>query len=160
MGLTKRYEADITLGARTDTGDRTGSVIESASVPDLEETQVSQVLSSFVGEIEQIPPMYSAKKVNGKKLYELARAGKTVERKPALVTIHAIELLKLSARQIRINVTCGKGTYIRVLAEDIARGLGTVAHVEELTRISVGDYRIEDAISIPEFIENWKSFAA
>jgi tRNA pseudouridine55 synthase len=121
---------------------------------------VEDVLSQFVGEIEQIPPMYSAKKINGKKLYKLARQGKTIERSPSLVEIHAIDLLSISNAQVRIKVQCGKGTYIRVLAEDIANSLGTVAYVEELKRIAVGDYCIEDAISIPEFIENWKSFAA
>jgi len=160
MVLPKRYEAEIVLGQLTDTGDRTGTVIESLPVPSLEREGVEQILSSFVGEIEQVPPMYSAKKVGGKKLYKLARAGKTIERQPAVVNIYEMKLLELRDQRLKISVDCGKGTYIRVLAEDIARAMGTVAHVDVLTRTAVGDYRVEDAMSIPEFIEKWKSYAA
>ena len=160
MSLSKIYEADITLGQLRDTGDRTGVVTETKPVPELNHKTIRAVLDSFIGDIEQVPPMYSAKKVNGKKLYKLARQGKTVERKPSIVTINGIDLLSVGEDAIRIRVSCGKGTYIRVLAEDIAKALDTVAYVEELKRIAVGDYRIEDAISIPEFIENWKSYAA
>ncbi len=160
MGLPKTYVADIKLGQKMDTGDRTGEVIETLAIPELNETHVLEVLKSFIGESEQIPPMYSAKKVQGKTLYKMARKGQTVERQASIITIYNIELLVLNQDQLKIRVDCGKGTYIRVLAEDIGQKLGTVAHVEELQRTAIGDYRVEDALSIPEFIEKWKSSAA
>lgn len=160
MSMPKIYEAEITFGQLRDTGDRTGEATASEPVPELSRASLERVFENFSGDIEQIPPMYSAKKVNGKKLYKLARQGKTVERKPSIVTIHGIDLLQITENGIKVRVNCGKGTYIRVLAEDIAKALGTVGYVEELTRIAVGDYRIEDAVSIPEFIENWKLSAA
>ncbi|MCF7807740.1 MAG: tRNA pseudouridine(55) synthase TruB [Candidatus Marinimicrobia bacterium] len=160
MAMSKTYEADISLGKLRDTGDRTGIVTDTQPVPALDRGSVEAVFEQFRGEITQIPPMYSAKKVNGKKLYKLARQGKMVERQPSLVTIHSLDLIALNNDRLKIRVSCGKGTYIRVLAEDIAKSLGTVAYVEELIRTAVGDYRIEDALSIPEFIENWKLSAA
>ena len=160
MDMPKTYEAELLLGNQTDTGDRTGKIIESIDVPVLDESMILGALNQFQGEIEQIPPMYSAKKVDGQTLYKLARQGKVVERKPSLIQIYGIELLQWSNTQINIRVNCGRGTYIRVLAEDIGRKLGTVAHVKELKRIAIGDYSIEDALSIPEFIEKWKSSAA
>jgi len=160
MDMPKTYDAEILLGNRTDTGDRTGTITESATVPDLSEAMILSALAEFQGDIEQIPPMYSAKKVNGQKLYKLARKGKVIERKPSIVSIYNIELTSWSSDQINIRVNCGRGTYIRVLAEDIAQKLGTLAHVKELKRTAIGDYRVEDALSIPEFIEKWKSSAA
>ena len=160
MDMPKTYDAEILLGNRTDTGDRTGTITESGTVPDLSETMILSALAEFQGDIEQIPPMYSAKKVNGQKLYKLARKGKVIERKPSIVSIYNIELSSWSSDQINIRVNCGRGTYIRVLAEDIAQKLGTLAHVKELKRTAIGDYRVEDALSIPEFIEKWKSSAA
>ncbi|MBC8376941.1 MAG: tRNA pseudouridine(55) synthase TruB, partial [FCB group bacterium] len=153
MDMPKTYDAEILLGNRTDTGDRTGTITESGTVPDLSETMILSALAEFQGDIEQIPPMYSAKKVNGQKLYKLARKGKVIERKPSIVSIYNIELSSWSSDQINIRVNCGRGTYIRVLAEDIAQKLGTLAHVKELKRTAIGDYRVEDALSIPEFIE-------
>ncbi len=160
MDLPKTYVAEIKLGHQTDTGDRTGKIVGSQAIPELGEAHILKALASFHGEIEQIPPMYSAKKVNGKTLYKLARKGQVVERQPSTVVIYSIELLSFKADSLELQVNCGRGTYIRVLAEDIARELGTLAYVEELTRTAIGDYRIEDALSIPEFIENWKSSAA
>ncbi len=160
MDMPKTYEAKIRLGDLKDTGDRTGKVVESLPVPELSEAKILSALESFKGEIQQVPPMYSAKKVDGKTLYKMARKGQTVERQPATVTIYSIEYLSYSDALLRIRVDCGKGTYIRVLAEDIGRKLGTLAYVEELKRTAVGDYRIEDALSIPEFIEKWKLSAA
>ncbi len=160
MDMPKAYDAEILLGNRTDTGDRTGIVIESAPIPDLSESMILGALAEFQGEIEQTPPMYSAKKVNGQKLYKLARRGKVVERKPSRIIIYDMQLTSWSKDKINISIKCGRGTYIRVLAEDIAHNLGTLAHVKELRRTAIGDYRVEDALSIPEFIEKWKSFAA
>ena len=160
MNMPKTYDAEIALGQLMDTGDRTGTITESMAVPELSEADILAACSTFQGEIQQIPPMYSAKKVKGKKLYELAREGQVIERQPSTVVIYSIELLSFTADTIKLRVNCGRGTYVRVLAEDIARALGTVAHVKELQRTAIGDYRIEDAISIPEFIEKWKSSAA
>jgi len=160
MDLPKVYKAEIRLGQQTDTGDRTGTVIAAKAVGTLTETLILATLKHYEGEIQQIPPMYSAKKVAGKTLYKLARQGKTVERQPSTVMVYDIELLSFEENLLKLRIKCGRGTYVRVLAEDIARELGTVAYVEELQRTAVGDYRIEDALSIPEFIEKWKSFAA
>ncbi|MCF7825834.1 MAG: tRNA pseudouridine(55) synthase TruB [Candidatus Marinimicrobia bacterium] len=157
MELPKTYHAEIVFGNKTDTGDRTGTIVESSPVPELSEAIILEALAEFKGEIQQIPPMYSAKKVNGQKLYTLARKGQVVDRKPSLVTIYDIQLTSWSSDQVNIRVNCSRGTYIRVLAEDIAQKLGTLAHVKELQRTAIGDYRIEDALSIPEFIEKWKS---
>lgn len=160
MDLPKSYLAEIRLGVKTDTADRTGQQIEVKSVPELNSELVESVLGEFVGEIEQIPPMYSAKKVQGQKLYKAARKGKVIERRPSLIKIYHLELVSLEADWMKLKIDCGRGTYVRTLAEDIAEKLGTVAHVEELQRTAVGTYRVEDALSIPEFIENWKSSAA
>lgn len=160
MDFPKTYEAEIRLGQQMDTGDRTGTVIATRAIQTLNEADLLPTLKKFTGEIEQIPPMYSAKKVQGQTLYKLARKGKTIERQPSRVMVYGIDLLSMQDDVIHLRINCGKGTYIRVLAEDIAHDLGTVAYVEELQRTAVGEYRIEDALSIPEFIENWKSFAA
>ncbi len=160
MDMPKTYLAEIKLGHQMDTGDRTGTILDSQSVPALNESRILETLAKFKGEILQVPPMYSAKKVGGKTLYKLARKGKTVERQPTPITIYGIELISYHDDLLKLEVHCGRGTYIRVLAEDIARDLGTLAYVEELQRTAIGDYRIEDALSIPEFIENWKSSAA
>ena len=120
MDLPKTYEAVINLGHLMDTGDRTGVIIESKPVPELSEASLRTLLEQFKGEIQQIPPMYSAKKVNGQKLYHLARKGKVIDRQPAAVMIYDIELLSLAADSFSIRVNCGRGTYIRVLAEDMA----------------------------------------
>ena len=160
MDMPKTYEALISLGHLMDTGDRTGVIIESTTVPELNKASLQKVLDQFKGEIQQTPPMYSAKKVQGQKLYHLARKGAIVERQPSTVMIYDIELLSLDTNSFNIRVSCGRGTYVRVLAEDIAKALGTLAYVQELKRMAIGDYRIEDAISIPTFIEKWKSSAA
>lgn len=160
MDLPKTYETWIKFGTRMDTGDRTGTVIKTCAIPEFTDSDILNVCAGFKGDIQQIPPMYSAKKVKGQKLYELARKGKTIERQPSTVRIYEIELLDRTADAMQLRVNCGRGTYIRVLAEDLAQALGTEAYVESLTRTAVGNYRVEDALGIPEFIENWKSFAA
>jgi len=160
MDMPKSYEAEIKLGHQMDTGDRTGTIVASQPVPELKETEILAALAKFKGDILQVPPMYSAKKVAGKTLYKLARKGITVERKPAPISIYEIELVSFNDDILKLKVDCGRGTYIRVLAEDIARELGTLAYVEELKRTAIGDYRIGDALSVPEFIDNWKSSAA
>lgn len=160
MDHDKDYVAIIKLGKSTNTGDQEGEIIEEREVDKnlLEETKIKEVLNSFLGESEQIPPMYSAIKINGKKLYELARAGQTVERKPRKIYISNIELLNIGKEknEIEFKVTCSKGTYIRTLCEDIAKKLGTIGYMTELTRTRVGEFKIEDEgkiISLEELLE-------
>ncbi len=122
----KKYIAEITLGEKTDTGDCEGIVVEKKDVPNLEEKIIKNVLKSFLGKQEQIPPMYSAIKVDGKKLYEYARDGIEIERKSRKIEIFEIHLIKFEQNKIVFEVFCSKGTYIRTLCEDISEKLGTV----------------------------------
>jgi tRNA pseudouridine55 synthase len=136
--LPKAYEAVMRLGVATDTEDMTGTVVETADASHVTESMVREALARFIGEIEQVPPMYSAVKVGGRKLYELAREGKTVEREPRNVTIHSLELkfAELGGPEPRIGfgAVCSKGTYIRTLCVDIGRALGVPAAMESLVR--------------------------
>jgi len=151
-GMKKEYVATITLGATSDTYDRTGEISNQASSTrnQMTENEVKTVLDSFIGKQEQLPPMYSAKKIGGKKLYELARKGIEIERQPSEIEIYEIELLDYAWPTIEINVTCSTGTYIRTLAHDIGQKLGTGAYCEELRRTRIGEYRVEDAVGVEE----------
>lgn len=142
----KEYIAEIGLGKKTETGDSEGNIIEEKEVNDIDRQRIEEVLKTFLGDSMQIPPMYSALKLNGKKLYELAREGKTVERKARPIHIDTIELLSYDEAQklIKFKVHCSRGTYIRVLAEDIAEKLGTCGYMASLIRTQVGNYRLED----------------
>ena len=143
----KAYEGVIRLGARTDTGDRTGTVVEEAALPsDLGAARCSEVATSFPGESTQVPPMYSAIKRDGVPLYKLARQGVDVEREPRPIRIHSLTLEPLDAARLAIRVECSKGTYVRVLAENVGAALGTAAHLESLRRTRFGHFRIEAAI--------------
>ncbi|CAN5345093.1 tRNA pseudouridine(55) synthase TruB [soil metagenome] len=150
----KEYEAVISFGFETDTGDRTGAPKadppnpESELIDKVRSTDWSPLLASFQGESEQTPPMYSAKKIEGKKLYEHARQGKTVERKPVIINISDIALLGTDTNEIRIRVACSAGTYIRTLAEDVGRAVGIGAHLAELRRIRAGKFEITQAVSL------------
>ena len=144
----KTYRAELTLGKATDTQDRDGKISAEELVPELNKDTIAAVLASFDGQQEQIPPMYSAKHVNGQRLYKLARKNKTVERAPVRIFIEQISLLDYIEPVITFNVTCSKGTYVRVLGADIAAKLGTVGHLTALTRTSVGSYHIADATTI------------
>ena len=146
----KTYRAELTLGKATDTQDRDGRVSAEKVVPELTKETIVAVLDSFNGPQEQIPPMYSAKHVNGQRLYKLARKNKTVERVPVKISIDQISLLDYTEPVISFNVTCSKGTYVRVLGADIAAKLGTVGHLTALIRTSVGSYHIADATTIEE----------
>ncbi|MCG3143715.1 MAG: tRNA pseudouridine synthase B [Gammaproteobacteria bacterium] len=150
LDADKEYVARIAFGIRTTTADAAGEVIETRSVPALDVEAVDRVLRRFQGEIEQVPPMYSALKHQGERLYRLAAQGVTVERKARTVTIHAIERLALGASDLEIRVRCSKGTYIRTLAEDIGGALGTVAHLLALRRTRVAPFGIEDAHALDE----------
>ncbi len=149
----KQYEATLRFGFETDTGDRTGSpkpILQNPKTVSIDE--IRTVLEQFRGEIEQLPPMYSAKKVDGKKLYELARQGIEIERKSVQITIKKLELIddKIADSLVQICVRCSAGTYIRTLAEDIARAAGGAAHLEALRRTASGKYGIDKSVSLEE----------
>jgi tRNA pseudouridine55 synthase len=143
LSSRKRYRFTIALGARTATGDREGAIVEEAPVPQDWAARRDEVLSRFLGRAQQIPPMYSALKREGRPLYELARAGLTVERAPRAIEIFALEPLSQSAGQLELEVLCSKGTYVRTLAEDIARALGTCGHLAALRRMWVEPFEHE-----------------
>jgi tRNA pseudouridine55 synthase len=160
MDHDKDYVAIIKLGQSTNTGDQEGEIVEEKDIDEniFEENKIEETLNSFLGESEQIPPMYSAIKINGKKLYELARTGQTVERKPRKICITSIKLVNIDKEnnEIEFKVTCSKGTYIRTLCEDIAKKLGTIGYMSKLTRTRVGEFKIEDEgkiISLEELLE-------
>ena len=150
LDADKSYEAVILLGSRTDTGDADGQIVEQAAIPIFDTVMLEQISQQFSGAQQQIPPMYSALKKDGKKLYEYARAGIEVERAPRNIVIKAIDLKAIDHEQIQLTVTCTKGTYVRVLGEDIAKALGTLGHLTALRRTQVGDFNIDDAITLPE----------
>lgn len=145
----KTYEAVLHLGITTDTQDMSGTVLEEKPV-NVTEEEVRQVLESFVGDQLQVPPMYSALKVNGKKLYELAREGKSVERKARPVSFYEITPLEIKLPLVKLRVTCSKGTYIRTLCNDIGEKLGCGGCMEELLRSKVGSYSLDESHSLAE----------
>ncbi len=153
----KIYEVQITLGIKTDSADSEGEVVQEKEVLDsmLEKEQIEKVLKTFLGKQEQTPPMYSAIKVKGKKLYEYARKGQTVEVKPRPIEIYDIGLLGINKekKQIQFQVHCSKGTYMRSLCEDIAKRLGTIGYMSALNRTKVGEFSIEQAITIEHLQE-------
>ena len=144
LDADKSYRALLRLGQVTTTGDAEGEVIAEYPV-EVDEVRVLQVLPQFTGEIEQLPPMYSAIKHAGKPLYEYVRKGKTVERTPRRVTIYELKLDRFAGIELEITVRCSKGTYVRTLAEDIGQALGCGAHLKGLRRLSIGDFRLEQA---------------
>ena len=152
----KTYEALLHLGLETDTQDMTGKVLREQPV-NVTEEEVIAVIRSFLGEQQQIPPMYSALKVDGKKLYELAREGKTVERKPRTVHFYEIEIKKIELPYIRLSVTCSKGTYIRTLCHDIGQKLGCGGCMEELIRTRSGNFDLEDSMTLAQVEEAVKN---
>ncbi len=155
----KEYEVLLQLGTKTDTADAEGKIIEEkdVNIDSLSEENVKKVLSTFLGKQKQMPPMYSAIKVNGKKLYQYARQGQEVEIKPREIEIYKIKLINLDKKQKQISlvVSCSKGTYIRSLCEDIADRLGTVGFMKELNRTKVGEFNIKDCVTIEEFEEKY-----
>ena len=148
LDADKAYDAEIRLGVTTITGDSEGQVTAQQDVDHLSEQTVRQVLPRFSGEIEQIPPMYSALKRNGQPLYKLARQGIEVERTPRLVTISKLELIDWNKDYLKISVCCSKGTYIRTLAEDIGVALGCGAHLLSLRRTASGPFSLDSAIEL------------
>ena len=149
----KTYEAVLRLGITTDTEDMTGEVLETRPVS-LSEAQFLAVLPQFRGQIQQIPPMYSALKINGQKLCDLARKGREVERKPRTVTIHALECLEFTGEAARLRIHCSKGTYIRTLCKDIGAALGCGGCMESLRRVTAGAYTIEEAVPLAQLVDS------
>lgn len=150
----KEYLVELTLGKRTDTGDDSGAVLEELPIPKLTELAVKACLKNFVGPQMQVPPMYSALKKDGQKLYQLARQGIEVEREARPIEIYKLELQHMTAATLTMAVQCSKGTYIRVLVEDIAKALGTCGTMSFLLRTQVGQYLINDAHTLQEIAEN------
>ncbi|HPN72745.1 MAG TPA: tRNA pseudouridine(55) synthase TruB [Candidatus Omnitrophota bacterium] len=150
-GEDKKYRAKIRLGERTDSGDSSGKIISEKAVSQ-DIAGIKRVMESFVGEIDQVPPMFSAKKVKGKRLYKLARQGKTVERLPVKVTVKSLDIISVDLPEIEFEVLCTKGTYIRQLADDIGEKAGSGGHLVELRRLSSGNFKIENAVTISEIL--------
>ncbi len=158
IGLDKEYIATIKLGATSDTYDRTGKITGTGHQEPVTRERIQNVLQKFTGTIQQIPPMYSAKKINGKKLYELARAGKEITRQPNAVTIHNLELLEYDIKNhlLKIIGTVSSGTYIRSLAHDIGQALGCGAYVAELERTAIGPFKLTEAQTLNEPLQYQK----
>jgi tRNA pseudouridine55 synthase len=146
LDADKTYEALLHLGVTTTSADSEGEVLERQPV-DIQREQIEALLPQFMGELKQIPPMYSALKRDGKPLYEYARAGITLEREARAITIHALNILDYQSPFLRLHVSCSKGTYIRTLGEDIGRALGCGAHLSELRRIAVANLQVSEAIT-------------
>lgn len=146
----KVYVAKIKLGQKSSTGDSEGEIIEEKSVPEISLEKIEEVLESFLGKQTQIPPIYSAIKVNGKKLYEYARNGETVEIPEREIEIYSIKLLSFENEEIEFEVSASKGTYIRTLCEDVAKTLGTVGYMSSLNRIAVDKFKIEESYTFEE----------
>lgn len=146
----KVYIAELKLGEKSSTGDLEGEIIEKKSVPKLNEDQIKDTLKLFLGKQQQIPPMYSSIKINGKKAYEYARKGLKVEMEPREIEIMNISLIKFQDNIITFKVKCSKGTYIRVLCEDIAKSLGTVGLMKELCRIKVNEFDIKNSVTLDD----------
>ena len=157
----KIYVATLKLGIKTDTGDITGNIIEEKDVNDkcLQKENIQKVLEEIKGEQKQIPPMYSAIKVNGKKLYEYARKGQKVDIEPRIINIYNTELLSIDKenKEIKFRVSCSKGTYIRTLCENIAKKLETIGTMSALNREKVGEFEINQAIKIEDIKENFNT---
>lgn len=153
---SKTYIATLKLGEKTDTADSEGNVIEKEyEINDIKKNKIEEVLKRFLGKQMQIPPMYSAIKVDGKKLYEYAREGKTINVNPREIEIYSIKLLSFNEKdEIIFKVECSKGTYIRSLCEDIAKKLGTIGYMKELERTKVNDFAIEDSVKIDDLTPN------
>lgn len=152
LDSVKRYQTTVFLGHSTTTGDVEGERLLEKAVPPLTEELIQQVLAQFAGDIQQVPPMYSALKKDGRPLYELARKGIEIEREARPITIEAIQLLSFTENSISLDVTCSKGTYIRVLGEDIAKALGTYGHLTYLHRIRTGHFELIPSYTI-EYLE-------
>lgn len=155
QGVDKKYVGEITLGIETDTYDAEGEVVMSLPVPQRTKEELEQIMLPFIGEYDQVPPIYSAIKKDGKALYALARAGKEVIPEPRRVVVHSITVHDIVDNKIHIEVHCGSGFYVRSLAHDIGAALGCGAHLSALRRTAVGTYRVEDAWGMEELTKSF-----
>jgi tRNA pseudouridine55 synthase len=153
----KTYEGIVKLGEKTDSMDLTGNIVESKKVPKITVKSLNDCVDIFIGELLQRTPMYSARKINGVRLYKLARKNIEIKTNPKLITIKRLNIDMIDKNTLKIIVECSSGTYIRVLAEDIAEYLGTVGHLISLTRLSVGEYKLNESLTIKNFEDLWKS---
>ena len=153
----KTYEAELELGRTTNTLDTEGSIVDEMQIPEIKSNILVSVLNSFLGIQRQQPPMYSAKKHKGTRLYKLARKNIEVDRKDVDININSIDLIDFCSNSIKFRVDCSKGTYVRVLGKDIAEKLGTVGYLTSLKRTKVGNYLVIDSISVESFQEKWIS---
>ena len=153
----KTYEGVIRLGIQTDSMDLTGTVVTEKKIPTITTTLLDQCAKSFIGELLQRTPMFSARKIDGVRLYKLARKNISIKTNPKLVTIKNLKIEVIDDNNLKVVVECSSGTYIRVLAEDIAKYLGTVGHLISLTRLSVGEYNLSESLTVESFEEEWKS---
>lgn len=153
--LSKRYRSIIHFGVETDTLDKTGKIVAEKSINGLTIDKVERAMDYLKGDIEQVPPMYSAKKINGKPLYKIARKDKVVERKPAKVTVYETDILKWDNPFLHIDIHVSKGTYIRSYADDLGKLVGCGAHLNALKRTDIGPYNVKDSFTISEFMNYW-----
>jgi tRNA pseudouridine55 synthase len=151
INLNKTYTGVIRLGLNSPSMDMETEFVETPIPEDLDENKILEVRDSFIGETEQTPPMFSAVKVNGKKLYNLARKGKTIEREPRKIFIERFDIDRINLPDIHFTITCSKGTFIRVIADDFGKKLNTGAILAELRRTSIGNFKVKDAITISAF---------
>lgn len=149
----KRYRMTVRLGAASATYDAEGDITEIADPSDLTRSDIAAALTRFVGSIEQVPPMYSAIKVDGRRLYELARSGKEIRRNPRQVEVSAINIDEIALPHLRLTVDCGKGTYLRSIAHDLGQALGCGGYVTQLSRLSCGQFQAEDGVTLESLAE-------
>lgn len=148
----KKYRATIKFGVRTDTADSEGEVIASCDDFELSERKIKSALTAFVGDIEQVPPMYSALKVDGVPLYKMARKGQVIERQSRSITVHSIDLVRFEDDEVVLEIACSKGTYIRTIADDLGQSLGCGAHITGLHRMQAGAFSEEQCFSLDELV--------
>jgi tRNA pseudouridine55 synthase len=153
----KKYRAKLKLGVRTDSGDCEGNVLESCAEFQFSQLQIEEALIPFRGEIEQVPPMYSALKVNGVPLYKMARKGQTIEREARRITVYSIELTAFEGDELELEIACSKGTYIRTIADDLGQALGCGAHIIALRRTQAGAFTEADCVTTQQLIEENES---
>lgn len=153
QGLDKWYDAQITFGKTTDSYDAEGTIVSESEVPDITISQIENLLVDFIGNVEQIPPTFSAIKKDGKKAYELARAGKEIVMQPRLVKVNSLEILNWQSPVLNIRIHCGSGYYVRSFAHDLGQKVGCGAHLTGLIRTQIGEHTLENAVSVDEFVE-------
>jgi tRNA pseudouridine55 synthase len=152
--LDKEYEGEMVLGEDTDTQDGDGKIVEKRDLKGITPGKIKEIFKQFEGEIEQVPPMYSAVRINGRRLYKLARSGKTVDRTPRKIKIFWLNILEINLPRVAFALACSKGTYIRTLCSDIGKVLGCGAYLSRLSRIRTGDYHISRSIELDEFLKS------